>query len=211
MNITQKIGLLAENSLFPPEQMGITFNEWEKVQLEIREKLFLKNSFFFPGNTPSLKNSKEILQIYAKNSTCCHAPILRLKSSGKLIAICSKCKKTVNLKRPILAPSKTVVEYKANYASSFLANKQRFKEELKRRSKPYLLGFYFVRDSNRTFDYGNAKHILLDMMVEFEYFEDDNADIIMDFPLGYCIDKNRPGAYVVIMDNNFLKQIIDFI
>jgi len=208
--MTEKLKL-AENSLFTLEQMGIPLNEWEEVQSKIRDKVFLGNSFFFPGNTPSLKNSKEIVQIYAKNSRCCSAPILRLKKDGKLFALCSKCQKPTSIKRPILAPSKTVEEYKKSYSGYYLKNKQAFKEELKKYTKPYILGFYFIREAKRIFDYGNAKHILLDMMVDFEYFEDDNCDIIMDFPLGYHVDKARPGCYVVILNNTFMKTLIEFL
>jgi len=216
MNANLEHDLLNGKALFSDEDMGITYSEWEKIQLELKEKLFTSNALFFPGNTPSLKNSKEIFQVYSKNSNCCGAPILRYKTNGKLIAICSKCKKAVNLKRPIIVSSKPVREYKERYAKVFMSNKPQFLKLTSKYSKPFLLGFYFIRDSKRKFDYINAKQILLDMMRDYKYFgtddeADDDTKNVIDFSLGYTIDKARPGAYIVILNNEFFKKLISYI
>jgi hypothetical protein len=200
-----------ENILFSLEEMGIPLTEWDSLQAKIREKLFLNNSFFFPGNTPSLKNSKEILQIYTSTSQCCHAPVMRFKQGKILRSICSACKKPVNLKRAILGPSKPVREYRDTHQGVFLQNKPRFIEEAKKHTLPLLLGFYYIRDSERKFDYSNAAHILLDMMRDAGYFADDDCDTVMDYPLGYHVDKKRAGAYVVIMNNSFFRTLIDYL
>jgi hypothetical protein len=207
----RKVKLESENILFTLEEMGVPLDEWEKLQVQIRSKLVLGNSFFFPGNTPSLKNSKRILKIYNTKSNCCGAEVIRFKANGVLKAICSKCKKGVELKKSILGPSETVVKYKDQYSHYFLKNKPRFIKELSKHSKPYLLGFYFIRDTKHIFDYGNATEILLDMMKEYAYFDDDNMNIVMDFPLGYHVDSNRPGAYIVIMNNAFFRCLTDYL
>lgn len=49
------------------------------------------------------------------------------------------------------------------------------------------------------------------MMVQNDYFEDDDADTVMDYPLGYHLDPKKPGAYVVIMKNTFLRTLPDYI
>jgi len=207
----EKTILLDNQMLFTSEEMGLSISEWEHIQKDLREKLFLRTSFFFPGNTPSLKNSKEILQIYNTSSNCCHTPVMRLKQGTRMIALCSSCKKPVALKKPILGPSKPVREYRDSHLGDFLKNKPRFILESKKYSKPYLLGFYYIRDSERKFDYSNAAHILLDMMKQSGYFEDDDCDTIMDYPLGYHVDKIKAGAYVIFLPNTFFKSLMNLI
>ena len=203
--------LLSERSLFSLEAQGVSITEMEQIKVEILNKLFLSNAIFFPGNTPSLKNSKEILQMFTKYSDCCRAPVFRVGKGTAMKAYCTKCKKETKLKRPILAPSKRVREYKKASEGILYQNKPKFIQACANKPLPYLLGFFFVRDSKRKFDFGNAMEVLLDLFTEYGYYDDDNMNIVMNFPLGYQVDPNRPGAYVVVMDTNFLRDLIKHI
>jgi len=203
--------LTSPSSLFSLQEQGVSISEFEQIQVDLRNKLFLSNSYFFPGNTPSLKNNKDIVEMWITSSLCCKAPVRR-EGKGKFMkAYCEGCGNQTRMKRPIITSSKRVKEYIKALEGCLLQNKPKFIMNLKNSSKPYIVGFYFIRATRHRFDFGNAMEVLLDAFTEYGYWEDDNMDVVMNFPLGYHVDPNRPGAYVVVMDNSFLREIIRFI
>lgn len=125
---------------------------------------------FISGNVPSSKNSKEI---------CWNK----------------------NMVRPILTNSKTVKKYLKNneYQWNLPKNKAEFKKMLKGKEKPYRIGFYFIRDSKRRFDYHNAVQLPCDLMVEYGWLDDDNADEIVPVFLGYEVDKENAGIEISVL------------
>ena len=66
------------------------------------------------------------------------------------------------------------------------------------------IGFYFVRDSRRKFDFVNLVQTIQDIMVRSEWLPDDNMDEMVPVPIeidGWCyrVDKNQPGVYIVVL------------
>lgn len=100
-----------------------------------------------------------------------------------------------------LISSKTVSRYISKFAYQFssLENKKKFKEMIKDKKKPYKVGFYFIRDSQRKFDYINIAQIIQDLMVEHEWIEDDNCTELIPVFLGYEINKENPGVKIEII------------
>jgi len=75
------------------------------------------------------------------------------------------------------------------------------REELKHRKPPYLIGFHFVRDSKRKFDWVNSAQIICDLLVAHNVIEDDNMDYLIPSPflingVWYQIDKEFPCCIV---------------
>jgi hypothetical protein len=64
-----------------------------------------------------------------------------------------------------------------------------------------VIGFHFVRNSHRKFDFGNACQIIQDLMVAHEFIEDDNMDYLVPMPFQkddrwYSYDKENSGVYI---------------
>ena len=127
---------------------------------------------YIEGNIPSLKNSKQIF----KNAR-----------TGKMF----------------ITSSKTVKKYMEIYGSQWENEKtiKKFKELVKDLKKPYRVGFYFIRDSKRKFDYINALQLPLDLMTANGWIDDDNCDEIIPVVLGYEVDKTNPGVRIEIFSD----------
>ena len=73
------------------------------------------------------------------------------------------------------------------------------KEMIKGKEKPYKVGFYFIRDSKRKFDYINAAQLPLDLMQDYDWIEDDDSSNIIPVFLGYEVDKRNAGVRIEIL------------
>lgn len=137
---------------------------------------------FLPYNVPSLKNSK------IKTSR----GIFPSKSVVKYLRKLGIQKYSVS--------KKVVTEYKTrdNIFRSILS---KHKDEINKESYPIKVGFYFIRDSKRKFDFHNAVQILADLMVAHDLIEDDDMDHFLPFPMEldgkyYHVDRENPGVYI---------------
>jgi len=201
-------------ALFTSKEMGIPVTEFEELQVKIQLKL--KHLYdagkviFIPGNTPSLKNQYEIINLYNTTSHCHSAKVFRVKDNfGTLRAYCSVCKKEVNLKVARMAHKPIIKDYLEKTEGYFLQNKVRFLNLTRGIYKPIILLFFYVRDSRRSFDYHNAHHIILDRFRDFHFIPDDDMNNVMAIPLGYIVDPKHPGVYIIVMSNQILSIIYD--
>lgn len=126
--------------------------------------------FFFKGNIPSFKNSKRIFRT----------------KTGKTILTHSK------------AVQKYLDEFEGQWEdrNTILA----FRKQLEGKEKPYKIGFFFVREDRRRFDYINMLQLPQDLMVKHGFIEDDNCNEIIPVVLGYKVDKNNSGILIKILD-----------
>ena len=116
--------------------------------------------------------------------------------------------------------SKTVQKYLRNYGiKSFSSRKktvekyatipmtfpvEELKELFKDKEYPIIIGFHFIRDSKRQWDFVNIVQILLDLFTAFCIIEDDSIDYIIPMPFKiedkwYSIDKENPGVIIKIL------------
>ena len=78
-----------------------------------------------------------------------------------------------------------------------------FKRKLNQKQViPYLIYFHFVRNSKRKFDWHNAIQGPLDLMVKYDWIEDDNCSIMVPAPIKlsgayYSINRDNPGVYII--------------
>lgn len=102
----------------------------------------------------------------------------------------------------MLINSKTVRNYINNYGYQWtsLENIESFKSMIKDKVKPYKIGFYFIRDTARKFDYINAAQLPCDLMVKAGMIDDDNCNEIIPVFLGYEVDKKNAGVKIFILD-----------
>jgi len=105
-------------------------------------------------------------------------------------------KNTKRVVRGRLIDSKRVREYKKYMEPIMKQHRAEFVKMTEGVEKPYHVKFHLVRDSRRRFDFHNVIHILADLMVTYEWIEDDNADIFVPVFEPYTYQKNDGGVYI---------------
>ena len=70
--------------------------------------------------------------------------------------------------------------------------------------KPLIIGFHFVRDSKRKFDFHNIVQVVLDLLTASDFIIDDNMDCVIPFALKieskfYSVNKEQSGVWIKII------------
>jgi len=225
IKVDQKGKLIAHESLFTEKEMteAITDEEPElKESLEIvsglKEDINKALAIFIKGNTPSSKNSQEIIQMPVKNAyvtTCCNAKAVKNDKQY----YCPVCRKHHFVKtRPSLIANKIVRAYKRNTAKEWDKYGEVFKFIVRNQKPPYPVGFYFIRDSKRRFDYINAAQVVQDIMgtgiftttkvlISRPWIEDDDTRNIIPVFLGTHKDKENAGVIIKPLPDEY-KQLL---
>jgi len=100
-----------------------------------------------------------------------------------------------------LVNSKAVQKYIKATKAYWIDNTNDFVRATQSHEKPLRVHLYFVRDSKRKFDLVNASQIVLDLMVEYGWIPDDNADEIIPVFEGYEVNKTKAGVFIDIYDS----------
>lgn len=112
--------------------------------------------------------------------------------------------------------SKQTMRWRKFTTDSFVEQAPYFRKALKGVSKPYRIGFFFIRDSKRKFDWVNPLQTIQDTMVFHGWIDDDNVAEIIPFPLQmldngeliastdnigvwYKVDKPNAGVIIKIL------------
>ena len=136
------------------------------------------------GNVPSSKNSK----VKSKNGVFASSTVKRYLGALGI--------QTYSVR------DKTVKGY-ARRPNLVEKLRPEFEKALEGREYPIRVGFHFVRDSKRKFDFHNIVQIVADLMVAHDFIEDDNMDCFIPVPFKikgnyYTVDKECPGVYIKI-------------
>ena len=139
---------------------------------------------FIPYNVPSLKNSK-------------------VKTSRGIFASATVTKYLRLLGIQQYSSSKKIVKGYVTRPNEFEKLRPQFEKLMKGKKEPFDIGFHFVRDSKRDFDFNNATQIIQDLMVAHDIIEDDNMRYFLPYPLkinnkAYTVDKENCGVYIKI-------------
>ena len=154
----------------------------------------LSGMVFIPGNVPSLKNSK-------------------IKTSRGIFA-----SKTVNSYirglgiQHFSSSRKEVIGYKDPERPNIIEGLRAQFEAMKKGKKyPIIIGYHFVRNSKRKFDFSNSVEVIQDLLTAHGIIEDDNVEFVFPIPMTdkgnipnintreynfYSIDKENPGVYL---------------
>ena len=113
-----------------------------------------------------------------------------------------------------LIPNKRVRAYAKEVKQHIAKIQTDFTQEIASLSPPYVVGFRFVRDSKRKFDYSNALDTIQDVLTgclikntsikvkelqkDVVLLFDDNADILLPVLLPYKYDKHNSGVEIHI-------------
>lgn len=150
---------------------------------------------FIPYNTPSLKNSK-------------------VKTSKGVFSSKTVKKYLNKLGIQNYSSSKKIVKGYVAKENEFEILRNEFKKSLENKRFPLLLGFHFIRDSKRKFDFGNATEIIFDLLTAHDIIPDDNISYIIPSIMSvdgvlpsisnmreiewYSVNKEKPGVYLNI-------------
>ena len=99
--------------------------------------------------------------------------------------------------------SKIVTQYIKSTEEYWEGNSKYFRKQLPLK-KPYKIGIHFIRDSKRKYDWVNPVQTVQDLMVQFNWIEDDNINIMYPYPMtmhreGYSsIKKESAGVFIRI-------------
>ena len=97
--------------------------------------------------------------------------------------------------------SKTVVNYRKLTKEYYEKYAKEFKTELAKHKMPAKISFTFVRGTRHKFDYINPAQTVQDDMVKAGWIEDDNAEFILPVFIQYTYDKQNPGVWIEILEN----------
>jgi len=97
-----------------------------------------------------------------------------------------------------LIHSKTTMNYIKDSKQEWVENKEKFLELIKEKKPPYEVSFKFFRKSRRKFDYINPAQTVQDLMVKYEWIEDDNCEFIKPSFEDYVYDKENPGVEIKV-------------
>ena len=97
--------------------------------------------------------------------------------------------------------SKAVMNYRKETKDVYAKYTEEFKEELKKHKLPVKISFEFIRGSRHKFDYINPAQTVQDDMVKYGWIEDDNAEFILPAFEQYTYDKNNPGVWIELIEN----------
>ena len=88
------------------------------------------------------------------------------------------------------------MNYIKNTKDVWLENRDCFLSMIENKEMPYTVSFKFIRNSRRKFDYINPAQTVQDLMVKYDYIQDDNCDCII--PSFGRYEYNKEGSGVII-------------
>ena len=140
---------------------------------------------FIPGNVPSSKNSR----INTNKGSFASKTV---KSYLNSLGIQS------------YSSSKKLVKGYVNKPNLIESLKEDFLKQTSGKELPLEIGFHFVRDSKRKFDFHNIVQVVLDLMTAHNIIIDDNMDCVIPFALKidskfYSVNKENCGVWIKII------------
>lgn len=140
---------------------------------------------FIPGNVPSSKNSR----INTNKGSFASKTV---KSYLNSLGIQS------------YSSSKKLVKGYVNKSNLIENLREDFLKQTSGKELPLEIGFHFVRDSRRKFDFHNIVQVVLDLMTAHNIIIDDNMDCVIPFALKidskfYSVDKENCGVWIKII------------
>ena len=140
---------------------------------------------FIPGNVPSSKNSR----INTKHGSFASKTVKAYLNSLGIQSYSS---------------SKKIVKGYVNKPNLIENLREDFLKQTSGKQLPLEIGFHFVRDSRRKFDFHNIVQVVLDLLTASDFIIDDNMDCVIPFALKrdgkfYSVNKEQSGVWIKII------------
>jgi Holliday junction resolvase RusA-like endonuclease len=145
------------------------------------------NMIFIKGNVPSSKNSR----INTKHGSFASKTVKNYLN---------------NLGIQSYSSSKKIVKGYVNKPNLIEELREEFLKQVEGKELPLQIGFHFVRDSRRNFDFHNIVQVIADLFTAHDFLNDDCMKYFIPIPLNlngewYSYDKENPGVYIKILNN----------
>lgn len=104
--------------------------------------------------------------------------------------------------KPKSYESKLCAAYKEQTRSYWINYTAAFKKLCIGKEKPIRVVFYFIRSSNRRFDWHNLVQLPLDLMSQNSWIDDDNISQIVPVPpngAGFHVNPKNPGVIISVI------------
>ena len=98
-----------------------------------------------------------------------------------------------------LIHSKTTMNYIKETKEEYVKYKDKFHNMIENKQPPYKISFTFHRGSRRKFDYINPAQTVQDLMVKYQWIEDDNCMFIIPYFEEYDYNKENPGVTIKVL------------
>ena len=140
---------------------------------------------FIPGNVPSSKNSR----INTKHGSFASKTVKTYLNSLGIQSYSS---------------SKKLVKGYVNKPNLIENLREDFLKQTSGKQLPLEIGFHFIRDSRRKFDFHNIVQVVLDLLTAHDIIIDDNMDCVIPFALKidgkfYNVNKENCGVWIKII------------
>jgi hypothetical protein len=213
---------------------------------KLKSKLLDHTAWWIPPNTASSKNNKEIMTMSIKSCVYCGGYVEPQKGSQRIcgcgakynVGFCAKCGKEVPRKTAtFLQNSDRVKEYIVNAKPTYQKYMKEFWNVIATYPKPIYLGMYFIRDSNRAWDFPNIQQIIFDLIkIEKDgqpnWIPDDDTKNIIGVYLGEHVAdpidtkgktkeeveklrnrrfKEKTGVVLTVMHSNYRDSLINYL
>jgi Holliday junction resolvase RusA-like endonuclease len=92
-------------------------------------------------------------------------------------------------------------QYRKQNSGHFFDLRKKFLQMAEGKQKPLRVEFLFARKTKQRFDHHNAVQLIFDMMTEYNWIIDDNADEAVAVPpvRPYFNSKDNPGVYITVL------------
>lgn len=98
-----------------------------------------------------------------------------------------------------LVKSKTCQKYEKETWTIWSQYAKEFRKAIKDEIKPLYVQFKFIRGTRHKFDYINAAQFVQDLMVKYDWIDDDNADELVPVFKEYIYNKANPGVFIKLI------------
>tara|TARA_R110000744_G_scaffold210999_2_gene330126 strand:- start:1120 stop:1488 length:369 start_codon:yes stop_codon:yes gene_type:complete len=98
-----------------------------------------------------------------------------------------------------LIHSKTTMNYIQSSKEEYVKYRSKFLDMIKEKQAPYKVSFTFHRGSRRKFDYLNPAQTVQDLMVKYDWIEDDNCEFMIPSFKEYDYNKEKPGVTIKVL------------
>ena len=107
----------------------------------------------------------------------------------------------------MLINSKTVMKYIKDTDMQYKTFKTDFKKLIAGKELPVIVSFKFIRGTRHRFDYVNPAQTVQDLMVKYDWLEDDSSDHLLPMFDEYEYSKDKPGVLITIKGKSILKKL----
>ena len=106
----------------------------------------------------------------------------------------------------MLISSKATRNYIKATSQYYTLYKQTFIDAIGDSPPPYKIGFKFIRGTRHRFDYVNPLQTVQDLMVKYDWLEDDSSDHLLPVFDTYEYNKDKPGVLITIKGKENVKN-----